>query len=130
MKKIIIGLMCALSFGALAEIYKWTDENGKVHFGDKPKATNQAEKIEVRKQKTGTLATPTQRYQVAKARQSEKTDLERAEEKYKKVREGFYETRNPDPLCKEMVDLRDQYNASFQLKGKKREVYLCPKEKQ
>jgi len=28
----------ALSFCAYAEIYKWTDENGKVHYGDRPPA--------------------------------------------------------------------------------------------
>lgn len=32
-----------------AEIYKWTDENGKVHFGDKPKDTETTEIYEEKK---------------------------------------------------------------------------------
>ncbi len=32
---LIIGL-CLLAVVARAEIYKWVDENGKVHYGDKP----------------------------------------------------------------------------------------------
>ena len=27
---------CTLSFNTMAEIYTWTDKNGKVHFSDKP----------------------------------------------------------------------------------------------
>lgn len=30
------------------EIYKWVDENGKVHFGDSPKKQDRAEKLELR----------------------------------------------------------------------------------
>jgi len=31
-----------------AEIFKWTDEQGKVHFGDRPPVERQVEKIEVK----------------------------------------------------------------------------------
>ena len=31
-----------------AEIYKWVDENGKVHYGDKPK-DEQSKKLEIKK---------------------------------------------------------------------------------
>ena len=31
------------------QIYKWVDENGKVHFGDRPKPENQATKVKVKK---------------------------------------------------------------------------------
>ena len=30
-----------------AEVFKWTDENGNVHFGDSPAETVQAEKVEL-----------------------------------------------------------------------------------
>jgi hypothetical protein len=36
MKVILISLMALLSAFTLADTYKWTDENSKVHFGDKP----------------------------------------------------------------------------------------------
>lgn len=34
---------------ATAEIYKWVDENGKVHFSDKPPVNDNAEKIDEQK---------------------------------------------------------------------------------
>lgn len=36
-----------LSSLANADIYKWVDENGQVHFGDSPRQQDQAEKIVV-----------------------------------------------------------------------------------
>lgn len=36
MKLILISLMALLSAFTFADTYKWTDDNGKVHFGDKP----------------------------------------------------------------------------------------------
>jgi len=31
-----------------AEIFKWSDENGKIHFGDRPPAERQVERVEVK----------------------------------------------------------------------------------
>lgn len=31
------------------QIYKWVDENGKVHFGDRPKPEHEATKVKVKK---------------------------------------------------------------------------------
>lgn len=36
-----------IPFFCFAEIYKWTDENGNVHFGDSPKEETKAEKVVV-----------------------------------------------------------------------------------
>jgi len=33
---ILLTASCSLSFNSMAEIYTWTDKNGKVHFSDKP----------------------------------------------------------------------------------------------
>ena len=38
-KGILTGLFLALTFTAQAEIYKWTDTNGRVHFSDQKPAT-------------------------------------------------------------------------------------------
>jgi len=38
-------LLCSLSFLAQAEIYKWTDENGQVHYTQQPPADRPAEHI-------------------------------------------------------------------------------------
>lgn len=47
MNKAFLILLLSISFStaSLAEIYKWTDASGKVHYGDKP--TQQAQKLEV-----------------------------------------------------------------------------------
>ena len=37
-------LFCA---GVQAEVYPWTDENGKVHFGDRPPVNTEAESLEM-----------------------------------------------------------------------------------
>lgn len=51
MGKLLWGLLVVLSLSAHAEVYRWTDANGKVHFGDqKPAAT--AENITEKVKKT------------------------------------------------------------------------------
>jgi len=54
MKRIIL---CFLILPLLMAggIYKWTDENGKVHFGDRPADINKAETVKIREQKTGSM---------------------------------------------------------------------------
>jgi len=39
MKNIIILLILIVSVAAHAGVYKWVDENGKVHYGDSPQAS-------------------------------------------------------------------------------------------
>jgi len=54
MKTIILCLLFT-SFVTAGEIYKWTDENGNVHFGDRPANLQTAETVEIREQKTGSM---------------------------------------------------------------------------
>lgn len=55
MKVFITLFMLLVSLPAGAGIYKWTDAEGKVHFGDQPKDQGvQAEEIEVKDYKPGT----------------------------------------------------------------------------
>lgn len=51
--KYIILLFLALSVMANAEVYKWTDSNGKTHYGDRPTAGNAKQiKIETKPENT------------------------------------------------------------------------------
>ncbi len=43
--------LCAVSTTAAGQIYKWTDEEGNVHFTDKPVA-EQAERVEIQSRRT------------------------------------------------------------------------------
>ena len=48
MHPITLSVACALlavSWPAAAQVYKWTDENGKVHYGDKPQGAKSATTI-------------------------------------------------------------------------------------
>ena len=47
-------LVLGLALSAHAEIYRWVDDQGKVHFGDAPK-TDDAQKVEVRVQTIKTV---------------------------------------------------------------------------
>lgn len=54
-------ILALLPLLASAEVYKWTDENGNVHFGDRPKNLNKAEVVEIREQKTGSMVSDSQK---------------------------------------------------------------------
>jgi hypothetical protein len=51
MIKLALGVLVLLSCTAQAEVYRWTDANGKVHYGDK-KSTATAENITEKVKKT------------------------------------------------------------------------------
>ena len=51
MNKLLLGLLLIASVSTHAEVYRWTDANGKVHFGDK-KAGASAENITEKVSKT------------------------------------------------------------------------------
>jgi len=51
---LLVFLCCFTAFPLQAEIYKWTDEKGRVHFGDKPVAQHTAEPVELSKMNTMT----------------------------------------------------------------------------
>lgn len=82
-------LACASS-GALAQLYKWTDENGKVHYSDTipPSATDRARKEmrndgTVKKQVERALTPEERRAAAAKAAEEEKERIAREERERK-----------------------------------------------
>lgn len=48
MTRFLLALIAILPLICSAEISKWTDENGRVHFGDKPKDKDQAEQLSLK----------------------------------------------------------------------------------
>lgn len=44
---LVLFLMC-LTFSAYAEIYRWVDDKGRVHFSDEPSKKHQTESVEVK----------------------------------------------------------------------------------
>ena len=52
--RLILILLTALSFPAFAEVYKWTDAEGNVHFGTQP-PPGQQEEVKIRDTRIGTV---------------------------------------------------------------------------
>ena len=48
MSRFLILLIAALPLLCAAEIYKWKDESGRVHFGDSPQDKEKAEQVSVK----------------------------------------------------------------------------------
>lgn len=48
MRRILLSILCLSGTLAHAEIYRWTDDQGRVHFGERPPAG--AERVDVRPQ--------------------------------------------------------------------------------
>ena len=44
---IVLAFATALAFSAAAQVYKWTDPTGKVHYGDRPPDDTKTEQIKV-----------------------------------------------------------------------------------
>lgn len=55
--------LAMLPLATQAEIYKWTDDEGRVHFGNRPADKKQGEAVEVRDYKPGTDASVREVYQ-------------------------------------------------------------------
>lgn len=103
--RLLIVLTLIVSCPVAAQVYKWTDENGNVHFGSQP-PPGQQERVETRKgyEPSQDQARP-QSHIMRQAnqldRQQQREDLERSRERYqervKEIRED-YENR-PDYIC-------------------------------
>jgi hypothetical protein len=44
---LVFSILLLLSQAVQSEVYKWTDENGKVHFGDRPPVEQETEQVAV-----------------------------------------------------------------------------------
>ena len=90
----ILGVLAVLVFsqGAAAAVYKWVDENGKVHYSDKPPADNATEMdVETGGDSSGPTLTETQRkakqQRLLEAFEKERQDKQAAEAQAKKEKQ-------------------------------------------
>lgn len=107
MNKLILGLLITASVCANAEVYRWTDANGKVHFGDKKKGAS-AENITEKVSKTN-VDTSTAEHQKLESVFRKENDADR---EYKK------QQAQPDPellrRCAEAKDYLKDINGRVQ----------------
>lgn len=84
MRFITIFAIAALASAAqAAEVYKWTDPDGRVHYGDKPKSQS-AQEVELRNTTPVPLTTPTETA-ATQASQAECARLRRLHDTYGKA---------------------------------------------
>ena len=102
----LIPLLLILSFPISAQIYKWTDENGTVHFGSQPPPGQKQEvKIRDSQPSSSTTNSPVESDIIRQSRELERLEAKEAvrdaEERYRErvseIRED-YENR-PDYIC-------------------------------
>ncbi len=116
--------LCFLSMASHGEIYRWVDENGKVHFSDKP--TKDSDKIEIKPQESLTSGDDRKRIQANKEwfekRRAEREEEQRKEEKAqarahksgKKARDACANVRLR--LKKKQIELENRKRAGIRVK--------------
>jgi hypothetical protein len=55
---ILFGGMLVYGTGVEAGVYRWVDEDGKVHFGDRPGSAESAEEVTVKQEKSAAQPVP------------------------------------------------------------------------
>ena len=86
--RLILILFTALSFPAFAQVYKWTDDQGNVYFGNQP-PPGQKEEVQTRKSSPGDMGS-SQRNKMAESELPEpsKENLHSPESAFARARES------------------------------------------
>jgi hypothetical protein len=92
---LILSLTSTLS---LAEVFSWKDASGKVHYGDRPPATNQADS---RKLAPPPTADTEARKAFVERRMAEREKQQKAQEEAKKSGEDQAQIRQREENCKQ-----------------------------
>lgn len=127
----LIGILIVFLFSQVchAEIYKWTDENGRVHYGERPETEN-TEKIEIK------TSPSSQDPDLAKQRQEKQRKLMEVleEERQQKNQQRKEELKQKQEIEKECAQLRDyhktlkQVNLLYDLDDEGNRKYLSEEE--
>ena len=106
-----------------AEIYKWVDESGKVHFGDKPKdsATHQSsEKVELKQSYVPGPGLSPEQVEAQKAFLRRK-DVEREQQK-QDAEKSAIKRKELQAQCKSMRDRLKDFTNKGMMGGKRKRV--------
>jgi lysyl-tRNA synthetase class I len=99
-----------------AEIYQWVDENGKVHFSDKPPAQGkQAKTREVTESKSGKTQQKAQtsvQQRVEKANRWLNTTLTQQKQKLKAQEQAWQEKQQQQAECKVLAQELAEYESA------------------
>lgn len=126
---IIMSLLLA-AVTAEAQVYKWVDENGKVHFGDQPprKKPDAAEKVELKvAPKTGNAPAASQADRGLKQRELLKTMEQERKQRESQRTKAKEEKKRKAALCKKLKAKRDEMvraNAIYTTNENGERVYM------
>ena len=127
---IIFGLLSSItlttSMNALGgDIYKWTDENGVIHYSDIKPGHSGAQSVEVKTVKS----TKTTESVQDKARSLDEAKQQQDEEQAKKLQQGSYE-RDVEARCQIVRDNLKKFeeNSRIKIKEDDKERFLAPEE--
>lgn len=110
MLRISVLMLATLLSMAHAEVYKWTDENGVVHYGDRPVNKTHAQQIEVQQQAVETQPTGSRADKRQKLLEAMEEDRLKKSEQRKKQQEKSKRDRK---YCHRLKDhLRNMQRAS------------------
>lgn len=90
--RLLFAALLLFSIPAFAQVYKWTDENGNVHFGNQP-PPGEREEVHIRESKTGPMVTDGQR------RMMENRERERRVRDVERRFERIQRDDSPDYIC-------------------------------
>ena len=126
-----IGILISLLISTVchAEIYKWTDEHGRVHYGERPQTEN-TEKIEIK------TSPSDQDPELAKERQEKQRKLlevleEERQEKNQQRTEELKQKREIERKCAELRDYHKtlkEVNLLYDLDEEGNRKFLSEKE--
>ncbi|MGI1679626.1 MAG: DUF4124 domain-containing protein [Cellvibrionaceae bacterium] len=115
-------LFCSSSYMPLAtaEIYKWTDEKGKIHFSDKPPANKKAEDITESTTKTNVDTSQNEQYKLNKifAKETEGEKQSRLRETQQAQKEKIEMKRRCTKAKKNLKFLREERFYTLDENGK------------
>ena len=110
---LVASAMCLFATtGVFAEIYRWTDENGKVHFSDQPFGKQQVEKVEIKPQ---TLAKPDPELEAY--RQQTREQLRIADEEQQAKMRAAQQQQKPDVSPRRCAEAKDALRSSLESTG-------------
>jgi len=112
MKTLLITLLLFFSALANAGIYKWTDENGNVHYGDKPTTSSEQLNVSVEAPSSPTTSDETREERRQRITES-MTDERLAREKQKA--EAKQEKAEKNRQCVESKDRLKRYKRAGRL---------------
>lgn len=72
---LLAGIIFAAGSPAAGEIYKWTDENGTIHYGDRPSGAHSAVRLDITSEPTD----PERVQQIVQARNDARAERQEAE---------------------------------------------------